>query len=272
MTILQAIILGLVEGLTEFLPISSTFHLIYVSKLLGLQSTEFLKAFQVFIQAGAILPVVIYFGKDFFGSRTILKKVFIAFLPTAVVGLLFYKVVKQVFFSSDLLMIGVFLVVGFLLIVKDKPNKSEHSSSLALTIESMSYRSALMIGLIQSLAIVPGVSRSGAVILGMLWMKYSRVESTKFAFLLAVPTLLAAAALDAFKSREVFLMSDPQNLINLSVGFISAFLTALVVTKWFLEFVRTRDMRVFGWYRVVIGTVLIVGSLSELAWKFFAPT
>ncbi len=257
MSLIQAILLGIVEGLTEFLPISSTFHLIFTSRILGIPNTEFLKMFEVFIQTGAILPVLLILGKEYWQDRELSKKVLFSFFPTAVVGLILHRLIKDVFFESYGVMMGVFIAVGVAFILVERWLNKSVSSQTLTTIKNMTYSQAALIGLIQALAVLPGVSRAGAVIVGMLLLRFSRVEATKYSFLLAVPTILAASALDVVKTRGLLMTVGSQNLLLMMVGFGCAFVSGLVVTKWFLGFVKGHSLNVFGWYRIVIGVVLM---------------
>jgi len=199
MNFINALILGLVEGVTEFLPISSTAHLIISSKLLGIQNTEFQKFFEVFIQSGAILAVVFIYWKIILKNRSLMVNIILSFIPTAVVGLLLHKVIKNVFFESftliavSLFVIGLFFII-YEFLLKNKIVKAEKK------IIQMTILQALLIGVGQSLAVVPGVSRAGAVILTMMVMGFNREESALYSFVLAVPTLFAASAFDFIKT------------------------------------------------------------------------
>lgn len=255
MNILHAILLGIIEGVTEFLPISSTFHLLMATKLLGLTQTEFSKFFDVFIQAGAILAVVVIFAKEWFSNWDLLKKVAVAFVPTAVVGFLLHNLIKSVLFESFQSMAVVFIVVGFFfLLVEQKLGKQ--ADSIKKTVADMTWLQAGLIGLAQAMAVMPGVSRAGAVIIAMLLMGYNREDAAKFSFTLAVPTILAAAALDLVKSRELLGQTGGSELTLLVVGSAAAFISAFVVVKWFIAFLRTQTFRIFGWYRIVAGAAL----------------
>ncbi|MEO6508885.1 MAG: undecaprenyl-diphosphate phosphatase, partial [Patescibacteria group bacterium] len=190
MNIFQSIILGVVEGITEFLPISSTFHLIFASKLLDIPQNDFLKLFEVVIQGGAILSVVILYIKELLSDRELLKKVIVSFLPTATIGFVLYKVIKNVFFEADLLMLAVFLIVGIIFIVVEKSHRNQ---ALTQPIDKLTYKDAFIIGLVQALAVIPGVSRAGSVILAMIFLGYNRPNAAKYSFMLSIPTILAAS-------------------------------------------------------------------------------
>jgi len=257
MSLLHALILGIIEGLTEFLPISSTFHLLFASKLLGITQTEFSKFFDVFIQAGAILAVVVLFFKDWFKDIELLKKVAVSFVPTAIVGFVLHQVIKDVFFESERLMIASFLIVGFLFLMVESRIK-KGTLNLNKSLVTLSYSQAVLIGLFQAMAVVPGVSRAGAVIVGMMVLGFRREDAAKYSFTLAVPTILAAALLDVVKMRENLSLMDSANTMALAVGFVAAFLSALIIIKWFIQFLRSNSLSVFAWYRWVVGTALLL--------------
>lgn len=254
MDIVHSIILGVVEGITEFLPVSSTFHLIFASKLLHVPSTEFLSLFEIFIQSGAILAACFLFAKDLFKDRELVKKTLVAFIPTAIIGFLLYKIIKKVFFQSDWLMVGVFVLMGVVFIVIELLIKN-NKLTLKKEIKDITYIQALIIGVIQSFAVIPGVSRAGAVIVGMMGMGVKREEAARFSFILAIPTIFAASGYDLLKSRNV-LMSNLDNVGYLLVGFIVSFITAYIVIKWFIGYLKTHTLISFAIYRFIV-TLLI---------------
>jgi undecaprenyl-diphosphatase len=256
MNISHSIILGLVEGITEFLPVSSTFHQIFAAKLLGLQQTEFLKLFEVIIQGGAILSVVILYIRELIQDKSLLKMVIISFIPTAVIGFALEKIIKNVFFQTDWLMLTAFLVVGIVFIVLEKRLKS-NKIKLNKDIKDLTVKDALIIGLIQSFAVVPGVSRAGAVIIAMIFLRYDRAQSAKYSFILAIPTILAASALELLKSKDI-LMSNTSNFGLLIVGTIVAFGSSYIGVRWFIEYLKKHSLEVFGWYRLVIGALILL--------------
>lgn len=254
MNFFHAILLGIVEGVTEFLPISSTFHLIWASRLLGLQQTDFQKLFEVFIQAGAILSIFVLYWQIVTKDFQLVKKVLVAFFPTAVVGFLMYKIIKNVFFAQTTTMLIVFIVVGILFLLFEFLIKKD-KFTLSKDLQNLSYKEAFFIGTIQSLAVMPGVSRAGAVIVGMMFFKYKRAEAAKFSFLLAVPTLIAASGYDLFKMRSQ-VMGSLSHLELLIVGTVVAFISAYFVVKWFVTFLQRNSLSGFGWYRIVAGMLL----------------
>ena len=254
MNILQAGILGIVEGLTEFLPISSTFHLIWSARLLGLTQTEFLKLFEVVIQSGAILAIVVIYVQTVLHDLKLIKNLFISFVPTAVIGLLLYKVIKNSFFDNFILQLVIFIGVGIFFILFEKWSTRHDLHRKA---ENLTTKEAVFVGVAQALAVFPGVSRAGAVMIALMYRKISRVEAAKYSFLLAVPTLLAASVLDLFKSRNV-LFQNSQNIPLLAVGFLFSFVSAFVVVKWFIAYLQSHNLTNFGWYRIIAGTLLFI--------------
>src|SRR3989338_5756800 len=194
MNLFDAVIFGVVEGITEFLPISSTGHLILTSRLLDLPQTEFLKSFEIAIQLGAILSVLVLYGKSFCLEINILKKVFAAFVPTAVVGFVFYKLVKEFLLGDARVVLCSLFLGGIFLIIFEKFYKAR--SRLSGDVSDISYRQAVLIGVFQAMAVIPGISRAAATIIGGLVVGLKRKTIVEFSFLLAVPTMLAATALD----------------------------------------------------------------------------
>lgn len=242
----HALILGLVEGITEFLPISSTGHLILASRALGL-SGDFLKSFEIIIQLGAILAVPFFFGRRLLANSLIWKKVLFAFLPTATVGALVYPLVKEYFLSNTTLVLWALGLGGLGLIIFEKWHQSR--PELSLNLEQLSYRQALLIGLAQVAAFVPGVSRAAATIVGGLALGLPRRVIVEFSFLLAMPTMLAASGLDLVKNMGSF---SGEQFGVLTVGFLVSFLSASLAIKYFLRFLEHHTFTGFGWYRIII--------------------
>jgi undecaprenyl-diphosphatase len=251
MTIFHSLILGIVEGLTEFLPVSSTGHLILAGKFLGLPGGNFEKSFDIIIQLGAILSVVVLYWRVFFKDLGALKKIAVAFLPTAFVGLALYKVIKQML-GSEWVVIAALFIGGVILIAFERYYKKKPQEELIGNIVDISYKNAALIGLFQSISIIPGVSRSGATIVGGLFLGIKRETIVEFSFLLAVPTMCAATGLDILKNWQSF---SATNIGVLSVGFITSFVVALACIKLFLGFVRKYDFTAFGIYRILIAIV-----------------
>lgn len=256
MNILQALILGVVEGVTEFLPVSSTFHLIFASKFLGLQQTDFVKVFEVFIQGGAILSVIALYLNEIIKDKNLIKKTLVSFIPTALVGFVLYKVIKNVFFNADYLMLGVFVMVGMLFIALEF---FIHKKKILVSksIDKLTYKDALLVGLVQALAVIPGVSRAGAVIIGLMMLGHRRDEAAKYSFMLAVPTILAASGYDLFKMRNLILHQQG-NVLMLAIGAITAFVSSYIVIKWFIGFLKNNSLSLFGYYRFVLAIILLL--------------
>lgn len=251
MNIPQAAILGIVEGVTEFLPISSTFHLVWTAKILHIEQTSFQKLFEVAIQSGAILAVVASFIKTALQNPTLIKKVIVAFIPTATIGFVLYKIIKNIFLENATLQIFMFIFIGVLFILFERFSKH----SLTRSITSITYKEAFIVGIAQSLAVIPGVSRAGAVILVLVILNMKRSDAAMFSFLLAVPTILGASVLDIAKSHDA--ITNNQDILLLIVGFITACITAFLVVKWLLKYLENHSLSIFGWYRIVIGILII---------------
>ncbi len=255
MNLIHVVILGLVEGITEFLPISSTAHLIITSKLLNISQTDFQKFFEVFIQSGAILAVVLIYIQYIRKNPKVIKSIFISFVPTAVIGFFLHKVIKMVFFESFSLIIGSLFFVGLLFIVFEVLVKS-NKIKLTKSINQLNIYQAIIIGIVQSLAVIPGVSRAGAVMLGMMILDYKREDSAVYSFLLAVPTILAAGVFDVYQSREI-IFSSFDNLWVLVIGFLVSFLFAYLSVKWLINYLKKNTLIGFGVYRVLISLALL---------------
>ena len=256
MNIIQAVILGIVEGITEFLPVSSTFHLIFAAHFLGIAQNDFIKLFEVVIQGGAILSVLILYFKELFKDRALMMKVLASFLPTAAVGFVLEKIIKSVFFESTTLMLTAFFIVGVIFILMELFLKKKNIQ-LKKEITAITFKDALIVGLVQALAVVPGVSRAGSVIVGMIFLGYKRSDAAKYSFMLSIPTIFAASALELFKMRNV-LTNQSNNILLLIVGSVISFIVSFIVIKWLIGYLKSNSLQVFGWYRfVVIGLILL---------------
>lgn len=247
MNYFHTFILAIVEGLTEFLPVSSTAHLILAGKFLQLQETEFLKSFDIAIQLGAILAVVSVWFRRLLTDRELIKRVFIAFIPTGAIGLLLYSFVKKFLLGNTNVMLGALLVGGIFLIVFELLYKEKENTEIE--VRDITYAQAFGIGVAQALAIVPGVSRSAATILGGMLLGLKRKTSVEFSFLVAIPTMGAAVALDLVKSADTF-SRDQFGMIFFG-GFVS-FIVALLSVKALTAFVRNHTFLIFGFYRIVL--------------------
>lgn len=257
---LAALILGVVEGLTEFIPVSSTGHMLLLGHFLGFESTG--KTFEIVIQLGALLAIIsIYFRKLWTlatrwpfdaEARRFLIGLLVAFLPAAVIGVFAYDFIKTVLFETPLVICIALIVGGVILLLLDRMPKRPRW----IDADAYPVRLYFLIGLFQCLAMIPGVSRSGATIAGGLLLGTDKRSAAEFSFFLALPTMGAAVAYDLFKNRDVLDFSD---LGLIAVGFVAAFLTALAVVRFLLEFVSRRGFAPFAWWRIVAGVLGIVG-------------
>ncbi len=251
MSIFDAVILGIIEGLTEFLPISSTGHLILVSTLLGIPQSSFNKTFEIVIQLGAILSVVFLYFNRIKNNIELWKKITAAFIPTGIIGFVLYKIIKQYLFNPYI--VAVSLVVGGILIIIIEKIMSSKDAVIE-KMENVSYKKSVFIGIMQSLAVIPGTSRSAATIIGGLFAGMDRKTAVEFSFLLAIPTMFAATGYDLFKSG-VHLDASQWHLI--AIGFIVSFLSAIVAVKSFIAFISRFSLISFGVYRVIIGLLFL---------------
>lgn len=255
---LQAILLGIIEGLTEFLPVSSTGHLILAGELLGFR-TAASSVFEVVIQLGAILAVVAGFFprlarvaftlQEDPGSRRFAIAVLLAFLPSAIVGAFAHDFIKTVLFSPWVVSVAL-IVGGVVLIVIERHLPAPQ----VFEVKAFSPVLALKIGLFQVLSMIPGVSRAGATIIGALTLGVERRAAAEFSFFLAIPTMLGASALDLYKSRDALTMNDAGMI---AIGFVAAFISAMVVVRTFVGFVGRHGFAPFGWYRIAIGSLML---------------
>lgn len=253
MDILQTIIIAIVEGLTEFLPVSSTGHMIIAQHLLGVESTDFVKAFTVIIQFGAILSVIVLYWKRFMQSWTFYFKLLAGFIPAAVLGFLFNDKIDDML--ESILVVSVMLVIGgiFMLFV-DKWFNSPNAK------DTVTYKNAFIIGFFQCIAMIPGVSRSMATIVGGMSQKLTRRTAAEFSFFLAVPTMAAATG---YKLLKLFLQPEgsqilQDNISTLLIGNVVAFVVAMLAIKFFINYVTKYGFKLFGWYRIVVGGALLV--------------
>lgn len=250
MDVVQAIIFGVVEGITEFLPISSTGHLMLTARYLGIAQTEFVKSFEITIQSGAILAVVVLYWKILLRGREVWGKLLAAFLPTAVIGALLYRVIKRFLLGNNSVVLWALFLGGALLILFEHFHREKEDAAAALS--AISYPQALLVGLFQSFAVIPGVSRAAATIVGGLIMGLKRKTIVEFSFLLAVPTMCAAMALDLLKSAHAF---SAGQFSVLAVGFVVSFAVALVAIRFLLVFIKSHTFVPFGIYRILVAAV-----------------
>lgn len=253
MSLLQTIVLGILEGLTEFLPISSTAHLVLASKLLNLRTSDFLKSFEISIQLGAIASIIFLYWETLVSKWNLNAKIITAFIPTAVVGLIFYKLVKNVLLENYLISVYALLFGGIVLLIFEFFYREKEDSINELT--NISYKQAVAIGLFQSISIIPGVSRAAATILGGMIVGIKRKTIVEFSFLLAIPTMAGATGLDLIKSAGTFSETD---FLNLGVGFAVSFVMAMISVKLLLRFVQSHNFTSFGIYRIIIALLFII--------------
>ncbi|MBM4201963.1 MAG: undecaprenyl-diphosphate phosphatase [Gammaproteobacteria bacterium] len=256
--LLKALILGIVEGLTEFLPISSTGHLILAADLLGFNDNKG-KIFEIVIQTGAMLAIVWEYRQRFAhvlagmfsdaAAQRFIGKLLVAFMPAAIMGLLFGSTIKAMLFKPVPVAIA-FIVGAFVILWAEK---RQHRIRVA-EVDDMSWRDALLVGCAQCFALIPGTSRSGATIIGGLLFGLSRRAATEFSFFLAVPTLVAAGAWDAWKNRALL---DVHDIGLFGVGLLSAFVSAFLCVRWLLRFIVSHDFTIFAWYRIVFGVIVL---------------
>jgi undecaprenyl-diphosphatase len=255
MDIFQTIVLSIVEGITEFLPISSTGHLILASNALRIPQTEFLKSFEIAIQLGAILAVVILYWKTLLMKRKLWLVLLFSFIPTAILGFLFYDFIKLVLLENTTVTLISLFVGGVVLIVLEKFYSANGKDSHIDDLEKLTLPKAIGIGLAQSLSMIPGVSRAAATIFGGLFSGLSRKAAVEFSFLLAIPTMTAATGLDLLKSGFLF---NQNEWMILSIGFAGAFITALFAVKFFLKYIQNHTFIAFGVYRIILALLFWV--------------
>ncbi len=262
----QALIMGLVEGITEFLPISSTGHLILTAAWLDFWTEDKRAVFEVAIQLGAILSVCYEYRLRLWGvasqlnqprSQRFVVNVMVAFLPAAILGFLFLKAIKAHFFNPT--SVAIALIVGGLVILWAE--RRQHTVRVH-SVDDMDWSDALKIGLAQCLALIPGTSRSGATIIGGLLFGMSRTVAAEFSFFLAIPTMFAATLYDSYKHRDLFAWAD---MPVIAVGFVVSFVVALLVIRALMRFITRHDFTVFAWYRIAFGAAILLG-LGGSAW------
>lgn len=275
MSFFEAIILGLVEGITEFLPISSTAHLMMTSKILAVTQNEFLKSFEIVIQFGAIAAVIFLFGRRLAKSPRLWKKIAIAFLPTAIIGFLLYELIKTRLIGNLTVAVWGLIIGGLALIIVEhfflkkptrlddgagrndkyklsgnQPNQTENDNQAGGNLEDISHKQAFFIGAIQAVSVIPGVSRAAATIIPALFFGASRKAAAEFSFMLAVPTVAAAAGYDIIKNLDVWSVNG--NIALLGIGFLVSFLAAIASIKFMLSYVQNHSFTAFGVYRILV--------------------
>lgn len=252
MSVLQAVILAIIEGLTEFLPVSSTGHMILADSFMKISNPEFAKTFEIAIQLGAIFSVVLLYYKRFLKGLNIYLKLLVAFLPTGIIGFLAYKTIKLYLFNPYTVSIALILG-GILLILLDK--WSEKKESKYASTDDISFAGAFKIGLIQCLSMIPGVSRAAATIFGGVSSGFNRHQAAEFSFLLAVPTMFAATGYDLLKNKDAIKSED---LSLLLIGGAVAFIVAAIAIKGFIAFLTRYGFKHFGYYRIALGIIFLI--------------
>ncbi|MGB6055209.1 MAG: undecaprenyl-diphosphate phosphatase [Burkholderiaceae bacterium] len=262
---LKALIMGIVEGLTEFLPISSTGHLILAGSLLNFTG-EKIKVFEIVIQAGAILAVcweyrarIAAVTGGLLSERRAQKfalNLLIGFLPAALLGLVFGKMVKEVLFAPVPVAIA-FIVGGLVILWVERRNRINPAAARVETVDDLSALDAFKVGCAQAFALIPGTSRSGATIIGGMWLGLSRKAATEFSFFLAIPTLLAATVYSLYKERALLSAAD---IPLFGIGTVAAFVSAFFCVRWLLRYISTHDFTFFAWYRIAFGILVLASS------------
>ena len=259
MSIIEAIILAVVEGITEFLPVSSTGHMIIASSLMGIANEPFTKVFTVAIQLGAILSVVVLYWKRFFQSVDFYFKLFVAFLPAAIIGFLLNDYIDQLLERVEVVAI-MLIAGGILFLFIDKLfNQTEEAGSKEVT-----YSSAWKIGFFQTIAMIPGVSRSAAPIIGGLTQKLTKKTAAEFSFFLAVPTMAAATGYKLLRFYKEGNGFNSTEISALAVGNLVAFIVALLAIKTFISFLTKNGFKVFGYYRIIVGIIILAFYFSGI--------
>ncbi len=252
MDIFQALILSLIEGITEFLPVSSTGHLTLTAQILNISQTEYVKSFEIIIQLGAILAVVALYYKKLFNTK-IWPQILTSFIPSAFVGFFLYKVIKSFLIGNNLITVSALFLGGIIFILIELLYRSENKKTE--DIKNIKLKDAFIIGLFQSISIIPGVSRAGASILGGLLTGLNRKTAAEFSFILAVPTMIAATSLDVFETKLNFSTSE---LGVLALGFFGSFIFALLTVKLFIKYLANHNFIGFGIYRMFVAIIFYI--------------
>lgn len=251
MNLLQTLILSLIEGITEFLPISSTGHLILSTHALQIPQTEFVKSFEIIIQLGAILAIFVLYFKKLLNTK-LWPTLLAAFIPSAAVGFVFYKLIKEFLIGNSLITVIALFLGGVAFILIENWHKNLKNEKQIESLEKISLKNAFIIGLFQSISIVPGVSRAGATILGAMLLKTNRKVAAEFSFLLAVPTMFAATGLDIMETKLDF---SSYELFLLTVGFIGSFIFAILSVKLLIKYLTNHSFTFFGVYRIILAII-----------------
>ncbi|WP_207422362.1 undecaprenyl-diphosphate phosphatase [Desertivirga brevis] len=257
MSIIQAIILAIIEGITEFLPVSSTGHMIIGSSLMGIQSNDFVKLYTVVIQLGAILSVLVLYWKRFFQTLDFYFKLLVAFIPSAIAGLLFSDKIDELLESPTT--VAVALVIGGVILLFI--DKFFQRNSIRDT-RNIDYKAAFITGVFQCLAMIPGTSRSASTIVGGMSQNMTRTVAAEFSFFLAVPTMFGATAKKIYDFYKDGYVITGEEIKLLAIGNVVAFIVAMLAIKSFITFLQKRGFQIFGWYRIIVGLVILAFLLS----------
>lgn len=247
MNYFEALVLSAVEGITEFLPISSTGHLVLTAQILKIPQTDFMKSFEIIIQLGAIFAIVFLYWKTLIANKKIWQRILAAFMPTAILGFALYKIIKLFLLGNTFVTLAALFFGGIFLILLEFMHKEQDYHKER--VENIDLKTAFLIGLFQSISMIPGVSRSAATIVGGLLLGIKRKTAVEFSFLLAVPTMLAATALDLLKSNFSFTSYEYSLL---TIGFLGSFCVAILVVKLFLYYIQNHNFIPFGIYRIIL--------------------
>jgi undecaprenyl-diphosphatase len=258
MSVIQAIIIAIIEGLTEFLPVSSTGHMILAAAAMGIHEDEFVKTFEIAIQLGAIIAIALMYIQRFLKSINIYFKLIVAFIPTAIIGFLAYDIIKSYLFNPTVVSISL-IIGGIILIWIDKRVTTKESKVVDL--DEIPYKNAFFIGIAQCLSMIPGTSRAAATIIGGVFNGLNKKQATEFSFLLAVPTMFAASGYDLLKAPINF---SSIQITMLVLGLIFAFVSAWFAVKLFLKLVEKYGFKHFGYYRIVLGVLFLAASYLGL--------
>lgn len=255
MSIIQVFILSVVEGLTEFLPISSTAHLTLAARILNLPQNNFVKSFEISIQLGAVLAVLCLYHKEVVKNKDILKKITIAFIPTAILGFLAYNLVKNYLLGNQKITALALIIGGLAFIAIEFYIKNNKKPSA--NIKNIDPKKLLFVSVFQSLSLIPGISRAAASIFGGLVVGLNRAEATKLSFFLAIPTIISATVFDLYKTGPYFSKSE---ILTILLGIMTSFFFAMMAIKSFIKFIKTHDFYPFGVYRIFIGIIWLLMS------------
>lgn len=246
MSFIEILILSVVEGVTEFLPISSTGHLVLVSNILGVSNSKIMGTFEIAIQIGPILGVIFLYYKRFLAQKELILKSLVGFIPTGVLGIALYPYIKSLL-SNEIVTVLSLLIGGVAIVLIERFFKDQQTLKTK-DISTMTYKESLMIGLVQSISMIPGVSRSAASIFGGMVLRLDRKSAVEYSFFLAAPTMIAATSYDILKNASSFSGND---FLVIIVGIVLSFLVAILVMKWLLKYIQTNDFFWFGIYRIV---------------------